>query len=145
MRCRTFGSIVIVATLACHDGPAAPSSVAGVTLTLALTHTELQQGQPDTIAMTVTNANSHAVSLSGGACEPRVYIRDASGVTVVPPGGDWMCIALLRTLNLAAGERRTTTFVWLTRPFPPGVYSVYAAFSAQEMRLATRPTSVLLN
>jgi len=52
---------------------------------------------------------------------------------------------LLRTLNLAAGERRTQTFVWLTRPFPPGVYSVSAAFSAQELRLATQPTSVLLN
>lgn len=145
MNRRTFASLVIVATLACHDGPAAPSSAAGVTLALTMTHTELQRGQPDTITMTLTKANSHAVSLSGGACEPRLYIRDASGVTVVPPGGDWMCIALLRTLNLAAGERRIQTFVWLTRPFPPGVYSVYAAFSAQEMRLATRPASVRLN
>ena len=145
MKRRTFASLVIVATLACHDQPAAPSSAAGVTLTLALTHAELLQGQPDTITMTLTNANRYAVSLSGGACEPRPYVRDASGVTVVPPGGDWVCIAILRRLTLAAGERRTETFVWLTSPFAPGAYSVYATFSAQEMHLATQPVSVRLN
>ncbi len=144
MKCRTFVSLVIVATLACHE-PAAPSSSAGVTLTLALTHAELQRGQPDTITMTLTNTNSYAVSLSTGACEPRPHVSDASGVTVVPPGGDWVCIAVLRKLNLAAGEPYTRTFVWLMSPLAPGAYSVYATCSAQEMHLATQPTSVRLN
>jgi hypothetical protein len=85
------------------------------------------------------------MSLSGGVCEPRPYVGDARGVTVVPEGGDWICIALLRRLVLAAGERYTRTFVWLTSPFAPGEYSVHATFSAEEMSLATRPASVRLN
>ncbi len=59
--------------------------------------------------------------------------------------GDWVCIAILRRLTLAAGERHTGTFVWLTSPFAPGLYSFYATFSAQERHLATQPVSVRLN
>lgn len=145
MKPRTFALLAVVAALACHNEPLAPSSADGLTLTLALTRAELQRGEPDTITMTLTNTNRHSVSLSGGVCEPRPYISDARGVTVVPPGGDWVCIALLRRLDLAAGEQHIRTFVWLTSSFPPGVYSVYAAFSAEEVSLETRPAWVRLN
>ena len=145
MKPRMFASLAILAALACHNEPLAPSSAAGLTLALALTRAELQQGEPDTITMTLTNTNRYSVSLSGDACEPRPYITDARGVTVVPSGGDWVCIAVFQRRDLAAGERQTRTFVWLTRPFPPGVYSVYAVFSAREAHLATRPASVRLN
>ena len=145
MKRSMFVSLAIVAGFACHTDLSAPSSAAGLTLTLAVARTELARGEPDTITMTLTNTNSYAVSLSGGACEPSPYIVDAGGATVVPAGGGWVCIDILRRLNLAAGERYARTFVWQTGPFDAGVYSAYATFTAHETRLATRPVSVRLN
>ncbi len=145
MKSPTFATLLTVAALACYGEPVAPNSARGLTLTLTLSGSDLQRGQPDTVLMTLTNANRHAVSLSGGVCEPRPYVSDARGVTVVPEGGDWICIALLRRLILAAGERYTRTFVWSTSAFAPGEYSVYATFSAEGVSLATRPASVRLN
>ena len=145
MRPRTFASLAVVTALACHEGPTTPSAAGGLTLALALARTELQRGEPDTITMTLTNSNAYPVSLSGDVCEPRPYITDAHGVTVLPSGGDWFCIDVLIRLTLAAGERQTRTFAWLTSAFSSGTYSVYATFTAHEVRLATQPTSVRLN
>jgi intracellular proteinase inhibitor BsuPI len=145
MRPLTFASLIVVAALACQREPVSPRSAKGLTLTLALAQTELQRGEPDSVVMTLTNTNRHYVSLSGGACEPRAYVRDASGVTVVPQGGDWFCIAVLRSLVLAPGERYTHTFVWQTGPFTPGNYSVHATFAAEGVTLATPPASVRVN
>jgi len=111
MKSPTFATLITVAALACSGEPVAPNSAGGLTLTLTLSRTELQRGQPDTVFMTLTKTNRHSMSLSGSVCEPRPYVGDARGVTVVPEGGDWICIALLRRLVLAAGERYTRTFV----------------------------------
>ena len=70
---------------------------------------------------------------------------DPHDVTVVPPGGDWFCIAVLVSRHLAAGEHVSRAFVWDTTPFAPGVYSAHAAFSAQGVELATQPMTVRLN
>jgi hypothetical protein len=70
---------------------------------------------------------------------------DAHGVTVVPAGGGWMCIAVLRRLVLAPRERYTRTFVWETSPFAPGNYSVYATFAAVEVKLVTSPVLIRVN
>jgi hypothetical protein len=145
MKSQTFAPLIALAALACRSEPFAPSSAKGLTLTLALAHTELQRGAPDSIAMTLTNTNRHSVSLSGGACEPRPYVTDVRGATVVPGRGGWICIAVLRRLLLAPGERYTRTFVWETGAFAPGSYFVHSKFAAEEVSLATRPTSVRLN
>src|SRR5881409_3808561 len=105
MKPHMFAPLLILVVLACHNEPIAPSSAAGLTLALAPSHTELQRGQPDSLFMTLTNTNGHSVSLNGGVCEPRPYVTDAHGVIVVPAGGDWICIAVLRRLVLAPAER----------------------------------------
>jgi len=87
--------------------------------------------------MTLTNTNRYSVSLGTGACEPSPLVKDARGVTVVPAGGGWICIAVLLRLVLAPGEHYQRTFVWETGPFAPGNYSVYATFSAGEVNLTT--------
>jgi len=146
MNRRLFAELAIAGVLvACQGEPVAPSAAGGLTLSLALSRTVLQRGEPDTLTMTLTNTNDHPVSLSGGACEPRPYVADPHDVTVVPPGGDWFCIAVLVSRHLAAGEHVSRAFVWDTTPFAPGVYSAHAAFSAQGVELATQPMTVRLN
>jgi hypothetical protein len=138
---RWFALLAVGVLFACHE-PFAPSSDRGLTLSLTVAPTELQRGEADTITMTLTNTNRHAVSLSGDACQPRGYVTDPRGVTVIPPGGDWLCIALLQRRVLAAGERFSRAFVWGTDSFAPGVYTVHATFTAEEVELTTRPVSV---
>jgi len=146
MKHRLFTTLAIVGALgACHGEPLAPSAARGLTLSLALSRTELQRGEPDTLTMTLTNTNDHSVSLSGGVCEPRPYVADSRGVTVVPPGGDWYCILVLIKRQLAAGEHVSRTFVWDTTLFAPGVYSAHTAFAAEGVELATQPLTVRLN
>ena len=145
MRTRTFASILILAANACRNEPTAPGSAKGLTLTAAVTQAELQRGQPDTVTMTLTNTNPHPVTLGVGACEPLPYVRDATGATVVPSGGYWVCVLSLRTLRLSPGERYAKTFVWETAAFTPGAYSVHATFSAEGVRLETPPVSVRVN
>lgn len=143
MRTRTFASLLVLAGLACQGDPS--SSVAGVTLDLAVTRTTLQRGELDTLTMTLTNTNAYPVSLSGGACEPSVYVVDGRGATVVPAGGGWVCIAVLRRLNLAPGERFTRSYLWQTDALEAGVYRAHSTFNSEELRLATEPISVRLN
>ncbi|PYP73048.1 MAG: hypothetical protein DMD41_07125 [Gemmatimonadetes bacterium] len=96
MGLQTFTLLTIVVTLACHNEPVTPGSAAGLTVTVPLSRTELQPGQPDT----------------------QTFLW-AGGTEFAPEP--------------------------LTSPLPSGVYSVHAAFSAQGLRLATRPVSVRLN
>ena len=82
------------------------------------------------------------------------YITNDRGSVVLPAGGAWVCTANLSQLDLAAGDRRTSTFVWTGStefasempllPLPAGTYSIYAALSAQEVRLAAKPVPVQL-
>jgi len=107
MGLQTFTLLTIVVTLACHNEPVTPGSAAGLTVTVPLSRTELQPGQPDTVTITLTNTNDYSVSLNESGCPLLPYITNAHGVTVVPTAGDWACIAVLRRLDLAAGERQT--------------------------------------
>lgn len=143
MKRRTFAALLVLAGLACQGDPS--SSVAGVTLDLAVTRTTLQRGELDTLTMTVTNTNAYPVSLSGGACEPSVYVVDGRGTTVVPAGGGWVCIMVIRALRLAPGERYARSYVWQTDSLPAGVYRAHATFETEELRLATKPIAVQLN
>src|SRR2546425_8007721 len=68
MDSRLFAALAVGALLACHREPFAPSAAEGLTLSLTLSGTQLQPGEPDTIAVTITNTNRYAVSLSAGGC-----------------------------------------------------------------------------
>ena len=137
MKSQGYASLVALGALACQSEPVAPSSAKGLTLSLAVAHKEIQRGAPDLVVMTLTNTNRYSVSLSTGACEPSPFVKDARGVTVVPAGCGWICIAVLLRLVLAPGEQYQRTFLWETGPLAPGNYSVYATFSAGEVNLTT--------
>ena len=137
MKSQGYASLVALGALACQSEPVAPSSAKGLTLSLAAAHQEIQRGASDSLVMTLTNTNRYSVSLSTGACEPSPFVKDARGVTVVPAGGGWICIAVLLRLVLAPGEQYQRTFLWETGPLAPGDYSVYATFSAGEVNLTT--------
>jgi hypothetical protein len=139
-----YSALIALGALACHSEPVAPRSGKGLTLSLAVAHQEIDRGAPDSLVMTLTNTNPYSVSLSTGTCEPSPFVKDARGVTVVPPSGGWICIAVLLRLVLAPGEQFRRTFVWDTSPFAVGSYSVYATFSAADVNLTTPPAAVQL-
>jgi len=56
MGLQTFTLLTIVVTLACHNEPVTPGSAAGLTVTVPLSRTELQPGQPDTVTITLPKA-----------------------------------------------------------------------------------------
>jgi hypothetical protein len=141
--------------LACNEQPLAPSSALGLTLTLSVTHSAIRGGEPDTITVALANTTNQVVSLHfSSGCQLLPYITNSRGSIVLPAGGAWGCTANISQLDLAAGERRTWTFVWTGStafasempllPLPAGPYSIYATLSAQEVRLATKPGLVLL-
>ncbi len=154
-----IGIAALAVSASCDSGPLGPRSAsdtaAGLTLSLAVSRSQLRAGDLDSITISLVNNNDHAVSLSfGSGCQILPYVTDARGTTVLPGGGGWTCTMAISKLDLAAGERHTGVLVWSgssafasempMRPLPSGVYSVFAVLSAGEVRLATSPVNVLL-
>ncbi len=148
MRPYTFVAVAVLGPVACSHQPMAPrdpSSAEGLTLSLAVTHSQPQRGESDSITVTLTNTNPDTVSLIVGGCPLLFYVTDAGGMTVVPAGGDWVCIAVIGRLQLAPGGHESRTFVWTTTSLPPGAYSVYGTFAADGLHLAPATTAVQLH
>ena len=137
MNPRSFALLAVGALVACHGEPVAPSAGQGLTLALVLSATQLPQGAPDTVAVTITNTNNYAVTLSAGGCPLLFYVTDSRGATVVPSGGGWYCVAIVTRMTLAPGARETRTFVWQTNTVASGRYNVYGSFSAEGLYLET--------
>ena len=144
MNHRLFALLAVGALLACHGEPLAPSTGHGLTLSLALSATQLPLGASDTIAVTITNTNSYAVTLNAGGCPLLFYVTDSRGVTVVPSGGGWYCVAIFTRMTLAPGVGQTRTFVWQTNTVASGHYNVYGSFSAEGVYLETSRAAVEL-
>ena len=143
MRSRFVAFLMVIATFSCRRDAEAPSSSAdGVTLALTLSSNQLNRGQSDTLAMTLTNTTSRSVSLSTGACDPRPIIVHTHNHVVV---GAEPCILILLRLQLAPGEQHRRLFVWRTDSLSPGVYYVRATFRSEEVKLATPSETVRLN
>ena len=152
---RMFTPLVAAAMLACAHEPLAPSSGAGVSLSLSVSREVIQAGQLDTITIVLRNTTNRAVTLSfGSGCQLLPYIADARGTVVLPSGGAWMCTAIVTTLTLAPGETRSSILVWTgttefasempLRSLPPGRYSIWARLPAGQVQLQTPPVSVWL-
>ena len=155
MKSRIVGFLGTLTVIGCHNEPLASPSAGGISLALSVAHTQFQRGQRDTIAITLTNATDTSVTLNfSTGCQVLPYIANGRGDIVLPSGGDYVCTAAFSKLQLAPGEQHTQALVWsgstqfVTElpllPLPPGIYSVFAVMSAQELRLATRPVSVEL-
>jgi len=145
MNLRLFGAFAVGAVLACQGEPLGPSSAGGLTLSLALSSLQLQRGEPDSIAVTLTNRDRNAVSLSAGGCPLLFYVTDARGASVVPSGGDWICIDIISRITLAPGAQQTQTFLWDTHSVAPGRYAVFGTFVADGIRLSTARAAVDVN
>jgi hypothetical protein len=154
MKPAPVGSLLLCLTLACGPELSAPAA-AGLSLRVAVTSTDIQAGQPDTITVTLANANPYPVTLRfASGCHVLPYIRDARGAIVLPDGGGWLCSAMLTQLTLAAGQQEVDTYIWAgstvfasempTRSLPAGVYRISAAMSAREVQLLASPVAVRL-
>jgi hypothetical protein len=143
---RSFLSfLAVVAALGCGTAPFAPASTEGLALAVTLSQPALRVGQSDTITVTLTNTNRHTVSLDVGGCPLLFYVKNVAGATVVPAGGDWFCIEILRRLVLPPGQQESVSFTWDTRALVTGVYSVYGTFSGDGIHLRTPQVPVQLN
>lgn len=80
-----------------------------------------------------------------GGCPLLFYVADAYGATVVPSGGGWVCIEIIARTTIPAGGRLSRTFEFDTAPLAPGIYSVYATFTAEGLELATPHTTIALS
>src|SRR6266576_3007666 len=128
--------------ISCVSATCLGSAVFNRATALTLSSNQLNGGQSDTLAMTLTNTTSRSVSLSTGACDPRPIIVDTHNHVVV---GAEPCILILLRLQLAPGEQHRRLFVWRTDSLSPGVYYVRATFRSEEVKLATPSETVRLN
>ena len=144
MRSLWFVGLAAFATFGCRESTA-PASAGDVTLTLALSATNVRRLVDDTITMTVRNIGPRRVTLTGGVCEPRAQVVNSSGEIVEPPGGETPCVRSLRRLELAPGQAFERSLVWNTASVPAGIYRVSASFVSEEVQLVTGPVAVELN
>ena len=146
MNVRALSTVAVLGTLACHEStaPRQPSSSGGLTLSLAVAHATILRGELDTLTATLTNSSPFPVDLTVGGCPLLFYVLDGHGAMVVPSGGGWVCIEIIARMTIPAGGRRSQTFEFDTAPLGPGIYSVYATFTADGLQLATPHTAIAL-
>lgn len=128
----------------------------GVIVRVTVSASRIEVGQPDTIVVTTTNATDHAVSLTfPSSCQVSPFIRRAGEGIVLPQGGDWVCEAVVTSLQLRPGESKRQAYVWGGHAswlgqlpmdaLPPGDYEVYAELRANELRTTAPAVSVRLD
>lgn len=142
MRSRLLIVALAAAALSCAQSPTVPKTGdQPITLSLALSATELTLGTPDTITVTATNTFTQtATLLFNSDCQILVTIRSLSGAVVVPPNNVRTCSSLGTSLDIPASSSIVRRFVWtgatdLTPPgsataLPAGSYFVSAAINA---------------
>ena len=135
---------------------------AGIRLTVNTSPREISPGDTVQIVSTLTNTNSHPVTLHfSSGCQILAHVEKTTGQTVYPSGG-WVCAAVLTTLELAAGESHTTvsawtgqkevydhsTGEWTQERLPAGEYGAYATVDAvlsnQRLELRTPRSPITL-
>ena len=122
MRQTLLAAAFLLAALACRNQPLAPLPPAS--------------GKGLALALTLSRA---------GGCPLLFCIQDAGGATVVPAGGDWVCIAIVQVLMLPPGQHSARAFPWDTHSFAPGLYLAHGTFTGGGLQLATPRISIVLN
>lgn len=150
-----FAGALLLICVACSDELTRSDRVMGLVLETSVSSESIEQGQVDTITVTLTNTTSSTISLNfNSGCQFRVFITDMSGRIVVPPGGSWVCAGVLTARTLPPHETQSEQFEWAgstnlspdTRAgrLPSGLYRVYATLDADEVSLTTDRVSVQL-
>ncbi|HEU6452077.1 MAG TPA: BsuPI-related putative proteinase inhibitor [Gemmatimonadaceae bacterium] len=141
------GTLLVIG-VACSDDLTGFDRAMGLVLETSVSSESIEQGQVDTITVTLTNTTSSTISLTfGSGCQFRVFITDMFDHIVVPPGGGWACTQALTGRTIPPHQAQSVQFEWAgstnfspdTRAgrLPPGLYRVFATLDAYEVNLTT--------
>lgn len=131
--------------LACGTEPTGLDSDKGLKLSVALSATQLEVGEPLTITVTLTNTTLRHKVLTVGDCALLFQVNDASGARVIPPGSGWICTLSVRRRVLAPHASESASFVWQTQSHAAGAYVVSGSYRADGISLRTPDAAVQLN
>ncbi len=148
------GSLLLIG-VACGGDPSGLDREMGLVLQTSVSSPSIEQGQIDTITVTLRNTTSSSVSLTfSSGCQIRVFVTDAFGRIVVPPGGSWACTQAITGRTLAPNEAQSVQFEWdggvdfspytLEGRLPRGLYRVFSTIDAYEVQLRTEHLAVRL-
>jgi hypothetical protein len=136
--------IASVLLAACVQGPTVPKLGGGaIELKVRASLASLGPGESDSIVVTATNSLTEIARIRFRVdvpCQILVYIRDQSGRTVLPAGGQHSCVPVPSLLTIPANGSVDRVFIWKggsafeppgspTR-LPPGDYFVSASMDA---------------
>ncbi len=137
-----------IAFASCSGSPSGPSEQGGLRLTGSITRSVVPAGETATLTFRLENLGSTPVTLNfTDSCQLNLYVTDASGATVYPPGGHWVCATVLTSLTLAPGqtERRDLKVGGYGQaldsylPLGVGEYSAYVQVPSTTHKLQSDP------
>ena len=140
---RPFIASLLVAA-ACVENPTVPKLGGGaIELKVRASRAEIGPGEADSIVVTAINNLTEQARIRFRVdvpCQILVYIRDQSGRTVVPEGGQHSCVPVPSQLTIPASGSVSRVFIWKggtmfdppgsANRLPPGDYFVSAAMNA---------------
>ena len=125
----------------CVQDPTVPKlAVPPIALAMTFSTKTFRLGKADTIRVSAVNSFSQSATIRfATSCQIVLTIRSAAGDAVVPPGGTPLCVNVVSTLTIAAGDSVMRRFVWngatnfmppgSVIPLPAGTYFVSASMS----------------
>ena len=128
-----------------------------VDVQLTASRTEIAPGDTVRLVATLTNRTDEPLVLTFGGCQVLPYVHSAAGEMVVP-GGGWMCLAVMSSLEIAPRGTHTATFVWTgqrslyqsgtvepySEPLPAGEYRAHAVLVKNSHTGEIRSNEVVL-
>jgi hypothetical protein len=145
--------LVVVAMLAmgCISTPLGPSQQGPLRLRGEITQSTIPAGGTAMLRFRLENTGAQPIVLTfPSSCRIRPFVTDrAPGQVVHPPGGEWVCLAVITNLevpahgavieevHLSAGQPGAPVVVVL----PPGNYEASARVDAMSVSLRSDPVS----
>jgi hypothetical protein len=131
--------------------PSGPSEQGPLRLHGEITQATIPAGGAATLRFRLENTGSRAVVLTfPSSCRIRPFVTNrATGQVVHPPGGEWVCLAVITEMEVPPG-RAVTEEVHLSagQPgapivvvLPPGDYSAIARVDAFSVSLTSEPVA----
>ena len=131
-----------VAGVACQQTPVVPVIEAPpVELKIKVSDSVLVFGKTDTIKVIVKNTLNAIVRLSFATqCQDKLFIKNLTGVVVLPATGNYQCAPVISQLSIPANDSIVRTYYWTggqtlfppdpTAKLPAGRYFVSAILQA---------------
>ena len=137
---------VLIAVTGCVQDPSVPRLGSdAVSLSVHASLREVHPGDVDTITVSAVNTTGAALRIVfSSTCQVLVYLKDATGRTVIPAAGGYDCVAVPSLLNIPANDSIVQQYVWDGGPafIPPptttrmsaGTYFVTASLNGDVAR-----------